>query len=48
MCSARRLTKRNISVQFNENHSKGLRDMERTRIEGQITFLKCDLDLESA
>ena len=34
ICSAHRLTKRNICVKFNENRSKGYGDMERTRIEG--------------
>ena len=35
-------------MNFNENCSKGLEDMEPTRIEGLIRTLKCDLHLESA
>ena len=31
MCSAHRLTKRNILVKFHENQSKGSGDMEQTR-----------------
>ena len=34
MCSAHRLTERNIGMMFNENRSKDSGDMEGTRIEG--------------
>ena len=48
MCSAHRLTKRNIWVKFHENQLKGSGDMERTpnsRVY-QLT-LTYDLKLES-
>ena len=39
MCSAHGLTERNTWVKFYENRSKDSGDIERTRIEGYITWL---------
>ena len=48
MCSAHRLTERNIEVKFNENRPKCSEDMERTQ-NARVNHLTltCDLDLES-
>ena len=48
MCSAHRLTKRNIRLKYHENQPKGSGDMERTRNSRvKHLTLTCDLDLES-
>ena len=46
MCSAHRLTERNIWVKFNENQSKGSGDMEITR-NSRVNPLTLTCDLES-
>ena len=48
MCSAHCLTKRNISVKFHENRSRGSGDMKRTRNSrvNPLTLI-CDLDFVS-
>ena len=45
MCSAHRLTERNIWVKFNENLPKGSEDMERTG-NARVNHLTLTCDLE--
>ena len=48
MCSAHRLTERNIWVKINENRPKGSGDMKRTRnLRVNPLTLTRDLDIES-
>ena len=46
MCSAHRLTERNIWVKLNENRPKGTGNMERTR-NSKVNPLTLTCDLES-
>ena len=45
MCSAHRLTERNILVKFNENFPKDSGDIEQTQ-NSMVNHLTFDLDLE--
>ena len=46
MCSAHRLTERNIWVKFNENHPKVSGDMQRTQ-NSRVNHLTLTCDLDS-